>query len=157
MERLTERFSNGQAAVYGCGNNCKHDFKYCETYNENCPTMVELYEKLAAYEDAEEQGLLIRVPSRKVWESSGDAVYYIYDYEIVECINCGISVDCEGNIWIALACDEDIFPYRTPIPEIDTSFEDWCKNSTDVKIEEWGKTVFLTREEAEAALAEMEG
>ena len=113
--------------------------------------------KLAAYEDAEEQGLLIRVPSRKVWESSGDAVYYIYDYEIVECINCGISVDCEGNIWIALACDEDIFPYRTPIPEIDTSFEDWCKNSTDVKIEEWGKTVFLTREEAESALAEMEG
>lgn len=112
--------------------------------------------KLADYEDAEEQGLLIRVPSRNVWESSGDAVYYIYDYEIVECINCGISVDCEGNIWIALACDEDIFPYRRPIPEIDTSLEDFCKNSTDVKIEEWGKTVFMTREEAEAALAEME-
>lgn len=112
-------------------------------------------DKLREYEDAEEQGLLIRVPSRKVWESSGDAVYYIYDYEIVECINCGISVDCEGNIWIALACDEDIFPYRTPIPEIDTSFEDWCKNSTDVKIEEWGKTVFLTREEAEVALERM--
>lgn len=30
MERLTERFSNGQAAVAGCGNNCKYDFKYCE-------------------------------------------------------------------------------------------------------------------------------
>ena len=134
----------------------------CEIHEDRCPILSscydrKIYNKLKAYEDAEEQGLLIRVPSRKVWESSGDAVYYIYDYEIVECINCGISVDCEGNIWIALACDEDIFPYRTPIPEIDTSFEDWCKNSTDVKIEEWGKTVFLAREEAEAALERMGG
>ena len=146
--RLTRRFEeDGVKAVW------------CRSINDTFlegESGYEEAEKLAAYEDAEEQGLLIRVPSRKVWESSGDAVYYIYDYEIVECINCGISVDCEGNIWIALACDEDIFPYRTPIPEIDTSFEDWCKNSTDVKIEEWGKTVFLTREEAEAALAEME-
>lgn len=28
MERLTERFSNGQAGVYGCGNNCKYDFEF---------------------------------------------------------------------------------------------------------------------------------
>ena len=151
MERLTKRELNKVGNVHYC----KCFFRDCDGNCGTCDLQYEADMKLKDYEDAEEQGLLIRVPSRKVWESSGDAVYYIYDYEIVECINCGISVDCEGNIWIALACDEDIFPYRTPIPEIDTSFEDWCKNSTDVKIEEWGKTVFLTREEAEEELERM--
>ena len=55
MERLTERFSNGQAAVYGCGNNCKYDYKYCNNHLEDCPTINEIYEKLAAYEDLEEK------------------------------------------------------------------------------------------------------
>lgn len=50
MEKLIERFSNGQAAVRGCGNNCKFDFKYCEA-NENCPTLCDIYEKLAQYEE----------------------------------------------------------------------------------------------------------
>lgn len=50
MERLIERFSNGQAAVRGCGNNCKFDFKYCSA-NENCPTLGDIYEKLAQYEE----------------------------------------------------------------------------------------------------------
>jgi chromosome segregation ATPase len=50
MDRLTERFSNGQAAVLGCGSNCKYDFKYCSA-NENCPTLNAIYEKLAQYEE----------------------------------------------------------------------------------------------------------
>ena len=50
MEKLIERFSNGQAAVRGCGNNCKFNFKYCEA-NENCPTLCDIYEKLAQYEE----------------------------------------------------------------------------------------------------------
>lgn len=54
MSRLTEKFSNGQVAVAGCGNNCKYDFKYCDA-NENCPTLSEIYEKLAYYEDLEEE------------------------------------------------------------------------------------------------------
>lgn len=57
MERLTERFSSGQAAVKGCGNNCKWNFEYCGT-DCNCPTLDEIYEKLAKYEEMEEQGLL---------------------------------------------------------------------------------------------------
>lgn len=51
MERLTERFNNGQAAVLGCGNNCKYDYKYCHNAYEDCPTINEIYERLAAYED----------------------------------------------------------------------------------------------------------
>lgn len=56
MGRLTERFSNGQAAVLGCGTNCEYDFKYCESHLQDCPTIIEIYEKLAHYEDLEEQG-----------------------------------------------------------------------------------------------------
>ena len=112
--------------------------------------------KLAEYEDLEEQGLLLRVPCKDVFESSGDAVYYIFDYEIVECINCGVSIDCEGKVWVALACDEHIFPYRRPIPEIDLDPTDWCNNTTEVSVDEWGKTLFLTQAEAEQKLKEME-
>lgn len=56
--RLTERFSNGQAAVAGCGDNCKYDYKYCKFNDSNCPTLDEIYEKLAFYEDLEDKGEL---------------------------------------------------------------------------------------------------
>ena len=55
MERLTERFGNGQFAVYGCGNNCKYNYKYCNNHLEDCPTISEIYAKLATYEDFEEK------------------------------------------------------------------------------------------------------
>lgn len=50
MEKLIERFSNGQAAVRGCGDNCQYDFKHCKDYT-NCPTLAAIYEKLAQYEE----------------------------------------------------------------------------------------------------------
>ena len=54
-----------------------------------------------------------------------------------------------------MAADEDIFPYREPIAEFDTDPTDWCKKTTDVLALEWGKTVFLTRGEAEKALRDL--
>lgn len=51
MERLTERFDNGQAAVKGCGENCKYDYRYCENHYEDCPEINGIYDKLAEYED----------------------------------------------------------------------------------------------------------
>lgn len=51
MERLTERFDNGQAAVMGCGENCKYDYKYCRNHYEDCPEINKIYERLAEYED----------------------------------------------------------------------------------------------------------
>ena len=118
--------------------------------------VVAIMKKLREYETAEEEGRLVVLPSNQVWESQGDIVYYIYDYEITECVNCGISICADGKAWIGLAADEDIFPYREPIAEFDTDPTDWCKKTTDVLALEWGKTVFLTREEAEKALEEME-
>lgn len=50
MERLIEIFSNGQAAVRGCGSNCEYDYQYCKDYI-NCPTICAIYEKLAQYEE----------------------------------------------------------------------------------------------------------
>ena len=43
MARLTERFSNGQAAVHGCGINCKHHYEFCDSNKGNCPTLSEIY------------------------------------------------------------------------------------------------------------------
>ena len=127
--------------------------KYCRGVFEATACV----EKLAEYENAEEEGRLVVLPSNQVWKSQGDIVYYIYDYEITECVNCGISICADGKVWIGLAADEDIFPYREPIAEFDTDPTDWCKKTTDVLALEWGKTVFLTREEAEKELKEMEG
>ena len=113
-------------------------------------------EKLAEYETAEEEGRLVVLPSTQVYSSLGGYVYYIYDYEIAECVNCAITIDADGRMWICLAADEDIFPYREPIAEFDTDPTDWCQKAIDVLVSEWGKTVFLTHEEAEKALEEME-
>lgn len=156
MERLTNETLDNAINTY------KTVIEACDNIDDEdyCPILdkvtVELLEELKEYRKLEEQGLLLKLPARDVFESSGDTVYYIYDYEIVECINCGILLDCEGSMWIALACDEHIFQYRNMIAGIDTDPTDCCTNSTDVRIDEWGKTVFLTKAEAEKALAEME-
>lgn len=125
-------------------------------FYRNLWAMADLYERLKKYEDLEEQGLLLKLHKREVFESIGDTVYYIFDYEIIECTNCGISLDCEGNLWATLACDERIFPYREPMAEVDTDPTDWCQNWTYIGLDRWEESVFLTKEEAEAALAEME-
>ena len=41
MERLTERFDNGQVAVMGCGENCKYNYKYCRNHYEDCPEITD--------------------------------------------------------------------------------------------------------------------
>ena len=148
-ERLTEEFKDGRNILRKGIENIHH-VGFGQFY------AGEAIDKLSEYETAEEEGRLVVLPSNQVWESQGDIVYYIYDYEITECVNCGISICADGKAWIGLAADEDIFPYREPIAEFDTDPTDWCKKTTDVLALEWGKTVFLTRGEAEKALKEME-
>lgn len=134
MERLTERFENGQVGTLGCGNNCKYNYRYCDNALENCPTIAKIFEKLADYEDAEEQGLFLRLPCKV-----GDTVYKpnpITKKEIV-----GIEIESifitESGINIS---------GRTTIK----------KYSFCCKPDDFGKTVFLTKAEAEAKLKEME-
>lgn len=74
MERLTEKLSNGQTAVAGCGFNCKHEHKYCDRNRGNCPTINEIYNKLAFYEDLEENGELP----------------VVYGENVYPCTSCGV-------------------------------------------------------------------
>lgn len=139
MERLTTRNIAG-VAVY------KHPFE-CERcgetiwrlpdYGNGSPT-----EKLAAYEDAEEQGLLLRLPCKV-----GDKVYQISENFIepctVETIFLGNYRDRNGN-WCNMA---EIYYDR-----YDCTYVSTAMYFTDI-----GETVFLTKEEAEAKMKEMEG
>lgn len=135
MERLTERFENGQVGVAGCGKNCKYSYKYCENAEERCQVFNEIYEKLAAYEDAEEQEEILRLPI------SEDTPVYSIEY-------------CCGN---------------NKSNRSGMCFRGFCENCNDkayyiresvakhCSICEINKSVFLTSEEAEAKLKEMEG
>jgi hypothetical protein len=90
---------------------------------------VAFLKELKAYRDAEEQGLLLRLMC-----DAGDKVYYpcfidsrVIDFEIVE---------------IKIYEDEIIY--------IDDGDNEWHEYDL-------GKTIFLTKEEAEQKLAEMKG
>ena len=64
MERLTEKIGNTNC-VKGCGSNCKYGFQHCRTEDwENCKTIDDVIDRLAEYEDLEEQGLLLRLPCK---------------------------------------------------------------------------------------------
>ena len=130
----------------------------------NCMKCAEQHEKLAewleelkSYKEAEKQGLLVRLPCKEAYSASGDIVYLIFEEEIVECIHCGLGIcPVSGEGFIPLATNEHIFPYRNPDPEHDLDPTDWCTNLTDVNMNEIGKTVFFTREEAEKKLEEIQ-
>lgn len=156
MERLTRRLNNNKiVAIKGDSCNYSANSFDCQL-SEGRKRLRTALEKLADYEDLEEQGLLVRLPCKEAYSKSGDFVYLIYDYEIIECVHCGLGIDpLSGKAYITLATDEKLFPYRSPDPEQDLDPTDWCTNATDVEVSELGKSLFLTREEAEKKLEEM--
>lgn len=110
MERLIERFNNGQAAVMGCGENCKYDYKYCRNHYEECPEINKIYERLAEYEDT---GLT----PPEIMELKERDMAKAPDYE-------GDGYDDDGNIiydtWICPNCGEKY--------EVDYDDYDFCPN-----------------------------
>jgi hypothetical protein len=153
MERLTNRdYGENSCAVYT---------SYCDACHNSdchCGLVEDMIEKLADYEDLEEQGRLIKLPCKEAYTESGDIVYLIYDDEVVECTHCGLSINpVDGKAYIALATDEDIFPYRIPVPEYDLDPTDWCTNTIDAEVGEIGKTVFFIKSAAEEKLKELRG
>ena len=144
MERLSKRYvDTGNAYT-----------QYFRSFDGKCEGTA--IDKLADYEDMEEQGRIVKFPHKDVWEKSGDTVYYIFDGEIAECIHCGAEIDAEGKVVIVIATEDPIFPYREPDPEHDTDPTDWCSKSTYVLAEAYGITLFSDSEQAEQALSEME-
>lgn len=90
MERLTERFNNGQAAVMGCGENCKYDYKYCRNHYEECPEINKIYERLAEYEDTgltppEIMELKERDMAKKIEINAGVPICPVCGRRIVRC------------------------------------------------------------------------
>lgn len=142
MERLT-KLKNGRITynekrdpVFECGEFCDN----CPTGTAYCRTMKKMIRKLAAYEDLEEQGLLVRLPCKvgdTVWDN--DFGYpELYEIKAFSYGYCDSYVDPDIE-------DEIIFYYENYNGSITGAFP----------MSEIGKTVFLTREEAEKKLEEM--
>lgn len=175
MKRLTKQF------MYGLGHkDCYDACSVCDVAG-CCDSLEEMLEKLAHFEDLEEQGRLIELPCKV-----GDTVYII-----TTCKDFGEVLD--GTLWGAdggygtatrYCCPYDLndsCPFEDDFEECEggcecfenTSaiFEDYIdsimifENETVVflvncgcaSFSDFGKTVFLTKEAAEAKLAEMEG
>ena len=104
----------------------------------NMWAMADLRERLKRYEDAEEQGLLLRLPCKV-----GDVLYFAHHDRVIssEVLSAKYHAEAENHgVFIRERLTIDIEGISAEI--------DFC----DI-----GKTVFLTREEAEAKLKEMEG
>lgn len=86
--------------------------------------VLKMYRKLAEYEDLEEQGKLLKLPC-----AVGNTVYRPYINTVIEMKVASIVVQHIIQIY-------------------------YCGTSYRSVIEDFGKAVFLTREEAEAALKE---
>ena len=124
MERLTERIDNvpdGESGVWVK----QHDY-------------ISAAEKLATYEDAEEQGLLLRLPCKV-----GDKLYRITPYAKEPIITTHVL-----QINIKQFFNEKIIVRIDVMDKMGES----CYFLDDI-----GKKVFLSRAEAEAKLKELRG
>lgn len=98
--------------------------------NSSVADIGDILGKLAEYEDLEEQGLLLRLPCKV-----GTSVYMV-------------SQDCGGDKLDCMRGDCEGCPCLYSFVE-ENKFEAYM-------LEDIGKTVFLTKEEAEQKLKEME-
>lgn len=118
MERLTEYMGNGND--YESINPIDTPYEYGKA------NLQALINKLAAYEDAEEQGLLLRLPFKV-----GDKAYIIVEKDISK----------QTIQRVTIGSDKIL---------------EFCTRKRGFAISDIGKKVFLTSEEAEAKLKEME-
>ena len=148
MERLTEKIGNTNC-VKGCGSNCKYGFQHCRTEDwENCKTIDDVIDKLAEYEDLEEQGLLLRLPCKNWMDIvfGKQETFFGIDESYIENPIREITVDSADRFtwydgWKTLVLNG-----------ADENSLDWEFSPEDI-----GKTVFLTKSEAEAKLKELRG
>lgn len=143
MERLTERTADGILVKENHGENALRTFYQCfggkpNANYSNCEEGYCAMEKLADYEDAEEQGLLLRLPCKV-----GDILYFAHHDRVIssEVLSVKYHVEAENHgIFIRKRLTIDVEGISAEI--------DFC---------EIGKTVFLTKKEAKSKLEEMEG
>ena len=128
MERLTERGSYGYGDVYVRRND-----------------YVTASKKLCEYEELEEQGLLLRLPCKV-----GEKVYCIYE-RYTKCSEYGQVFEeysCQGCECLECDSHKELYVQSQKAYSLD-----WIVSN----LKRFGKTVFLTKSEAEAKLKELRG
>ena len=132
-----KRYTTKEGECLFCKNCIEHS--NCEA---ECNAINICVKKLAEYETADEEGRLVVLPC-KPW----DKVYQLFVADV-------INKKLIYKIFQAKVTEITIDRFRTIF-----SFEtlDENKYKSDLTMESFGETVFLTREEAEKALKEMEG
>lgn len=135
MERLTKRERNSDGTAIS---------KKSMIDREGYPTVSDyaskVLTKLADYEDAEEQGLLLRLPCKV-----GDKIFLVFagfGKDIDKFTVKGFHLDCFEDGETILFCD-----YESNDRTLSGQFD----------VMNFGKKVFFTESEAEAKLKEMEG
>ncbi len=149
MERFTEKIKEDYI--------CNKTFEVCEKQNENpndedcccyCEINKKMRNKLGEYEDAEEQGLILRLPCKV-----GDTVYCVEEFED--------GFEYYGYVFMAM-CGE----YFIVTPEYDCDdfneqlelMEEDSAQFEHVSVNIFHKSkVAITKEEAKKKLAEMKG
>lgn len=107
-------------------------------FYRNLWAMADLREKLKEYEDLEEQGRLIKLPCKV-----GDTLYSALGEKVLKSEVISVKYHCEAE-------NHGVFIRERIIIDID-DFE------TEINFSDIGKTVFLTKSEAEAKLKELRG
>lgn len=129
MENLLNYYKGEVEDCVNFGNGCMESGCDCI----DAQTLLALKE-LKAYRDAEEQGLLLRLPCKvgdKVYADSN--CFGVLEYEVDEIIING------GKITFLCSA------YSTPIGDCPSE----CLDEIEPDITDFGKLVFLTKEEAE--------
>ena len=138
MERLTDRNADGNYFYPKC-------FEKCDGFGtsrkcDNCEITTSICEKLGKYEDLEEQGRLIKLPCKV-----GDKIFLDFagfGKDIDKFTVKDFHLDCFEDGETILFCD-----YESNDKTL----------SGQIDVTEFGKTVFLTKAEAEAKLKELRG
>lgn len=127
---------------------CRRRGADCDGCEEYAMYVDELEEKLAEYETAEEEGILVVLPCKNWLDIvfGEQELFYGIDMDYIENPIREIAVHNEERFtWYD--------GWKTVVLKgVDENGLDW-----EFAPEEIGKTVFLTRDEAEKALKEMEG
>lgn len=137
MERLTERELN----VMGLASYTKCNTDECVGYCGGCNAEEEAKLKLKHYEDLDEQGLIIRLPLKigdDLWDNDfgRPCSYYVTGFSF-------------GRL------SPDEFDDYDSYEQLMIHYTGFGSEGR-FPLSEFGKTVFLTKEEAEKALEEME-
>ena len=149
MERLTKRIEDENTLLTEVGDTaCKC---FCDNYTLSgcweCP-VGKAIEKLAEYEDLEEQGLLVRLPCKvgdTVWVVTSPINVFGYDeydgdakYEVYESFLSSVSY---------YASDEQFRIYAKVTNSFIAAYFREC---------DFGESIFLTREDAEKKLEKLQ-